>query len=396
MSFEVLSNPEFLAEGTAIKNLLNPDRILIGSTRTPEGYTAAAALKSVYAAWVDPTKIITVNLWSSELAKLVANAMLAQRISSINSISAVCEATGADINELSYAIGLDTRLGAKFLKAGLGFGGSCFKKDILNLVYMAHSLHLPEVGEYWLQVLKINDYQRERFVRNVVTRLHSTLMGKKIAILGWAFKEDTNDTRESPAIEVVKSLLADSPREIAIYDPGCTPDDMKEEVQQLVATPGQNLLSPVGPVTICGDALEACKNANAILILTPWDQFRFSAKSAKTSAFYDNCQSGKTSMECQSSGLTAKVQTLAASMTEPAVAELSCEDDCRECSRGHNEKRTYGGRIDWEQISESMKKPKWVFDGRGLVDRPNMEQLGFRVEAIGQVGLQSKLNGYDL
>mgnify|MGYP003638192866 CR=1 FL=1 len=237
-----------MAEGTAIKDLLNPDRILIGSSRTKPGLAAAAALEEVYAKWVDRSKIVTVNLWSSELSKLVANAMLAQRISSINTVSSICEKTGADVDEISKAIGLDPRLGSKFLVAGLGFGGSCFKKDILSLVYLAQTLNLEEVAEYWMQVITINEFQRNRFVRRVVSNLHGTLIGKKISILGYAFKKDTSDTRESPAVEVVKSLLADNPAEIAIFDPRCNPEDVKDELQRLFATTGLKLLKPGGPI----------------------------------------------------------------------------------------------------------------------------------------------------
>lgn len=246
--FEILSNPEFLAEGTAIKDLLNPDRILIGSSRTKSGLAAAASLEEVYSAWVDRSKIVTVNLWSSELSKLVANAMLAQRISSINTVSAICEKTGADVDEIAKAIGKDARLGSKFLKAGLGFGGSCFKKDILSLVYLAQTLNLEEVADYWMQVISINEFQRNRFVKRVVANLHGTLIGKKISILGYAFKKDTSDTRESPAVEVVKSLLADNPSEIAIFDPRCNPEDVKDEIKRLFATTGLKLLKPDGPI----------------------------------------------------------------------------------------------------------------------------------------------------
>lgn len=372
---------------------MNPDRILIGSVQTPKGLAAAEALKNVYSAWVDRKNIITVNLWSSELAKLVANAMLAQRISSINSISAMCEKTGADIDEIAYAIGCDTRLGPKFLKAGLGFGGSCFKKDILNLVYMARSLHLPEVGEYWMQVLKMNDYQRDRFVKTVVSKLNSTLIGKKLAILGWAFKEDTNDTRESPAIEVIRSLLAESPKEIVIFDPGCNPDDVMDEVQQLIAAPGQNLLHPVGPIRVVDDALEACTDANAVLLLTPWDQFRYPAKIQQTVALYE---SGQVDIPIgdQIAGETTKSDTQAAGRLDQPAEELPCESDCRECARGNTRKgRKIGTSISWERIAKLMKKPNLVFDGRGIVDVPGMEKLGFRVEVIGKVDSRSRLYG---
>jgi len=232
-SFEILSNPEFLAEGTAMRDLLNPDRILIGSSRTKSGLKAAVALEKIYAAWVDRSKIISVNVWSSELAKLVANAMLAQRISSINTVSAICEKTGADINEISKAVGMDSRLGPGFLKAGVGFGGSCFKKDILSLIYLAETLKLEEVAEYWRQVIKINTYQGDRFVGRVVNGLNGTLTGKKVTLFGYAFKKDTNDVRESPAIEIIRSLLAENPIEIAIFEPGCIADELEYELGRL-------------------------------------------------------------------------------------------------------------------------------------------------------------------
>lgn len=389
--FEVLSNPEFLAEGTAVQDLLKPDRILIGSLKTPSGLAAAAALKNVYAAWVDPSRIITVNLWSSELSKLVANAMLAQRVSSINSISAICEKTGADIGEIAHAVGMDKRLGPKFLKASLGFGGSCFKKDILNLVYMARTLHLPEVAEYWMQVLHMNDYQRDRFVRNVVSNLHSTLTGKKLAVLGWTFKENTNDTRESPAIEVVRSLLEDCPSEIAIFDPGCNPDDIKDEVSQLLGASNQDVLKPKGPVWVYTDVHDACRDANAVLILTPWDEFRFPPVAHKSIVL---C--GETVQKQETQRKEAIHTELANEIecdTNSIKNELPCDVGCRECERAHDKRPESHGNIDWQTVSNSMKKPKWVFDGRGLVDVEQMEGLGFRVETIGKVATRSRLNG---
>jgi UDPglucose 6-dehydrogenase len=218
MKFQVLSNPEFLAEGTAVADLLNPDRVLIGGERTPEGEAAAATLADVYARWVPRDRIITTNLWSSELSKLVANAFLAQRISSINSISALCEATGADVDEVANAIGRDSRIGPKFLKASVGFGGSCFQKDILNLVYLCEHFGLPEVASYWEGVVKMNDWQKHRFTAKIVKALYNSVADKKIAVLGFAFKKDTNDTRESPAIAVCRDLLAEQAR-VAVYDP---------------------------------------------------------------------------------------------------------------------------------------------------------------------------------
>lgn len=328
--------------------------------------------------------------------------MLAQRISSINSISAVCEATGADINDIARAVGQDTRLGSKFLKAGLGFGGSCFQKDILNLVYMARSLHLEEVGEYWMQVLAMNEFQRTRFVRNVVAKLHSSLMGKKLAVLGWAFKEDTNDTRESPAIEVVRALLHESPKEIVIFDPGCHPDNVYDDVERLIGPdfPGKNLLYPKGPVRAVSDSLEACKDAHAVLLLTPWEHFRFpSAAPAKSAAaFYETQtpaggQLSKKSIDTQLAGITAKVETLAASQCDVHFQELDCESDCRDCAQDHKAYRASCDNVPWEKIAKTVKRPGFVFDARGLVDVKAMEELGFHVQVIGTVQSGSRLNG---
>ncbi|KAG6844676.1 hypothetical protein H0H87_004850 [Tephrocybe sp. NHM501043] len=216
--FDILSNPEFLAEGTAITDLYNPDRVLIGSLQTPEGKAASDALVSIYANWVPTERILTVGLWSSELSKLAANAMLAQRISSINALSAICEATGANIDEVAHAIGYDSRVGSKFLKASVGFGGSCFQKDILNLVYLSESLHLPEVAAYWRQVVEMNEYQKRRFSKRVVDTLFNTITGKRIAVLGFAFKADTGDTRESAAITLIKDFQSERAL-INVYDP---------------------------------------------------------------------------------------------------------------------------------------------------------------------------------
>ena len=205
--YQILSNPEFLAEGTAVADLFQPDRVLIGGDTTPEGQQAIQSLVEVYSNWVPTEKILTTNLWSSELSKLTANAFLAQRVSSINALSELCEKTGADVNEVAQAIGLDSRIGPKFLKASVGFGGSCFQKDILNLVYIAKSYGLEEVASYWEQVILMNDHQKRRFAKNIISTLYNTVSGKKIAFLGWAFKKDTNDTRESAAIYVADDLL---------------------------------------------------------------------------------------------------------------------------------------------------------------------------------------------
>lgn len=220
--FEILSNPEFLAEGTAISDLSEPDRVLIGGETSDAGTAAVARLAWVYAHWVPKERIITTNLWSSELSKLVSNAFLAQRVSSINSISALCEATGADVQEVARSVGSDRRIGSRFLNASVGFGGSCFQKDILNLVYLCQSAGLHEVAEYWHQVIKINDWQKMRFAREIIRRMHNTVTGKKIAMFGFAFKKDTSDTRETAAV-YVGGYLVDDRAKLHIYDPKVEP-----------------------------------------------------------------------------------------------------------------------------------------------------------------------------
>jgi len=264
IAFQVLSNPEFLAEGTAMDDLENPDRVLIGGAQTPEGDRAVAALADVYARWVPRENIITTNVWSSELSKLVANAFLAQRISSINAVSALCEATGADVDEVAYAIGRDSRIGPRFLRSSVGFGGSCFQKDILNLVYLCEYFGLPEVARYWEQVVSMNDYQKQRFVTNVITRLFNTVSGKKIAVLGFAFKKDTNDTRESPSIYVCRDLLVEQAN-LAIYDPKVPPETIYRDLEREADDPA---------VTVCADPYEALRDAHALLVLTEWDSFK--------------------------------------------------------------------------------------------------------------------------
>jgi UDPglucose 6-dehydrogenase len=261
----VLSNPEFLAEGTAIADLQKPDRILIGGERTPGGEAAMQKLVDVYARWVDRARIITTNLWSSELSKLVANAFLAQRISSINSISALCEATGADVDEVAHAIGTDSRIGPKFLKASVGFGGSCFQKDILNLVYLCEHFGLPEVAAYWESVVRMNDWQKSRFTRQLVRTLFNTVSGKRIAVLGFAFKKDTNDTRESAAIHVVRELLEENAT-VVVYDPKVPADEIRRDV----LGPGKDDQR----LEVAASAEEAAAGAHALAVLTEWDEFR--------------------------------------------------------------------------------------------------------------------------
>ena len=262
--FQILSNPEFLAEGTAVSDLVSPDRVLIGGDPSKEGQAAVKKLFDLYVNWVPKERIITTNLWSSELSKLTANAFLAQRISSINSISALCEATGADVDEVAHAIGTDSRIGSKFLKASVGFGGSCFQKDILNLVYLCEHFGLPEVANYWDSVIAINDYQKKRFSKRVLNGLFDTVTDKKIALFGFAFKKDTNDTRESAAISVGKDLLEERAN-LAIYDP---------KVKKVQILNDLSVTEEDPKVTVYDDPYEAAKGAYAILILTEWDVFQ--------------------------------------------------------------------------------------------------------------------------
>ncbi|CDS07144.1 Putative UDP-glucose 6-dehydrogenase [Lichtheimia ramosa] len=271
VSFQILSNPEFLAEGTAIKDLLSPDRVLIGALQTKEGIEAQNALVDVYTHWVPADRVITTNLWSSELSKLAANAMLAQRISSINALSAICEATGADVDEVAYACGRDTRLGSKFLKASVGFGGSCFQKDILNLVYLSEQLNLPEVAAYWKQVVIMNEYQKKRFVRKIISTLFNTITNKKIAVLGFAFKKDTGDTRESAAITLIKDFIQEHAR-VAIYDPKVE----HEQIYMDLSEPGvvDTRKEVEKHIEICSSPYEAANGADAVIIVTEWDEFR--------------------------------------------------------------------------------------------------------------------------
>jgi UDPglucose 6-dehydrogenase len=282
--FEVLSNPEFLAEGTAIADLLNPDRVLIGGERTPGGEAAAQTLAGVYARWVPRDRILLTNLWSSELSKLVANAFLAQRISSINSISALCEATGADVDEVAHAIGRDSRIGPKFLRASVGFGGSCFQKDILNLVYLCDHFGLPEVASYWEGVVKMNDWQKRRFSTRILRALYNTAADKRVAVLGFAFKKDTNDTRESPAIAVCRDLLAEEAR-VVVYDPQVPAEQIRREVL------GPGIDNP--RLTVAKTAYEAAEGAHTLAVATEWDEFkkldyaRIHASMAKPATLFD-------------------------------------------------------------------------------------------------------------
>lgn len=393
-SFEVLSNPEFLAEGTAVENLMHPDRILIGSARSLAGLQAAAVLKDVYAAWVPTARIVTVNTFSSELAKLVANTMLAQRISSINAVSAMCEeiGLGADVDDVSLAIGKDLRLGPKFLQAGIGFGGSCFEKDILNLSYLARELHLDVVAEYWLAVLKVNQDQRQRFARNVVRELNGSLRGKKIAVLGFAFKDGTNDTRNSIAVHIIKDLASEMPREIAVFDPGCAAADILEEVQQMGLSAAQR-----ERVKIYSSWRECVQEASAACILTQWKQFR--GRQARdytaTAGKMTKPSHAGLAVHALGAGLSERgimdleklSQEAASTPSDDPIGRLNpltaCSENCNNCSLSQNGMQDQEA-VDWAEVAGMMQEPRWVFDGRNVVDHAELQGLGFRVRGIGK------------
>ena len=265
IKFQIVSNPEFLAEGTAINDLMNPDRVLIGGEKSDEGEKAVNTIANIYREWLPTSKIILTNLWSSELSKLASNAFLAQRISSINSLSALCEKTGAKIDEVSKSVGMDTRIGSKFLQSSVGFGGSCFKKDILNLVYLCKYLDLPEVGEYWENVLKINEYQKERFCNKIINTLNY-IKNPTVSILGWAFKKNTNDSRESASIDITEKLLNNN-YNVNVYDPMVSKITIIEDLKDVSS---KNLKK----LKICSSVELSAKNSHAICILTEWDEFK--------------------------------------------------------------------------------------------------------------------------
>lgn len=370
VQFDILSNPEFLAEGTAINDLLRPDRILIGSLATERGRDAAEALANVYASWVPRERIITINLWSSELAKLAANCMLAQRISSINSLSAICEATGANVEELAFAVGLDSRIGSKMLKSSAGFGGSCFKKDVLSLSYIAETLHLPEVAAYWKSVVDINEYQMERFAKRITKRLYNTLRSKKIAVLGFAYKKNTGDTRESPAITIVGQLIAEGAR-VAIYDPQVSETQIRQDLGR--EHPAEIVKQRI---QVHDDAFSACENASAVVILTEWDEF-------KTDQIYDVASAnGTLQREVLNRKITNNSQGSDSGSSEFHDSALGTPFEVS-AAQPENAQST-GKRVDWVAIANTMKRPRLVFDGRNVVDAEKLSNLGFTVECIGK------------
>jgi UDPglucose 6-dehydrogenase len=316
-NFEVLSNPEFLAEGTAINDLLNADRVLIGGKQTTTGKIAIQSLVNIYSNWLSPKQIITTNLWSSELSKLTANAFLAQRISSINALSALCEATEADIDEVAKAIGTDSRIGSKFLKSSVGFGGSCFQKDVLNLVYLCRHFNLPEVADYWEQVIILNDYQKHRFAKKIISSLFNTVNGKKITFFGWAFKKDTNDTRESAAIYIAEHLIEDG-AEIHVFDPKVPESKIKNDIRCILELNGEvetKILFKLNQITVHNNPLEATHKSHAIAVLTEWDEFI---------------------------------------------------------------------NYEWNDIYLNMYKPAFLFDGRGILEKNKLKEIGFNFYSIGK------------
>ncbi|KAI1762664.1 nucleotide sugar dehydrogenase [Hypoxylon sp. FL1150] len=402
--FEILSNPEFLSAGTAMKDLMYPDRVLIGSSLTAAGRLASAALASVYGAWVPPSRIVTADVFSTELTKLVANSMLAQRISSINSISALCEKLGANVDEVSAGIGADSRIGDKFLKAGIGFGGSCFKKDVLSLVYLAESLGEPEVGEYWRQVIVMNEFQRDRFARRVIACMNNNLQGKKVAVLGYAFKANTSDTRETPALGIIKTLVLESPKEIAIYDPCCNPEVVKAEIKALIQDEPA-LKEDGGPVVVYSDADDACARSDAILITTDFDEFRHTPKAGGPTAKsadprpFPHRPNGPTETEilCLHKYLLSNPAT-AGKVGDPLgryVPEPACESNCPDCglikttgysTAGNTAEDRIKTPLDWRRIAVNMNPSRLLFDGKGIIDdidAEDMRELGFQVERIG-------------
>ena len=407
VKFDILSNPEFLAEGTAINDLLNPDRILIGSLGSERALSAASALVDVYAKWIPRNRVITMNLWSAEMAKLAANALLAQRISSINALSAVCEATGADIDEVSFAAGLDNRIGPRMLKSSIGFGGSCLKKDVLNLVYISESLHLPEVAAYWKSVVDINEYQKDRFIKRIVTCLFQTLTDKKVAILGYAYKKDTGDTRESAAISIVNSLITEN-AEVSIYDPKVE----EEQVWQSLKDTSNDFERVKKRVTICCSAYEACEDAHAIVIATEWDEFSNKTSNKPTTSGYNGADTSSRSSSVISSPSSVAGTSSRCSFVDEAislelrksnlifgnpniqprmnggVSKASCPLINVNAKLGviQREEGMERGKMDWSHVAAVMRRPMFVFDGRNVVDAGKLGRLGFRVESIGKAG----------
>lgn len=342
-NFEVLSNPEFLSEGTTIHDLQYPARVLIGSQQTPAGHEAAATLAQLYEAWVPSKLIKMMDCWSSELSKLAANAMLAQRLSSINSLSSICEIVGGDIDAVSAACGLDPRIGPGMLQSGLGWGGGCFEKDVRGLAYIASCLGLNDVSDYWMSVVEMNNLQKTRFLRRILACMHGSVRRKKIAILGFAFKKNTSDTKGSPAIALVKGLL-DEGADVAIYDPMVPNSQIETDLA------GQ-------PVRICKTAYEACEQAEAVVVATDWDEFRMAPSQPQNTRV---SESGE--LQC---------------LTPDSDRSPSTPDG-----------------MEWERIVQGMQRPKHVFDGRNVLQGGRLETMGCRYVRIGQMSQWDATNRY--
>lgn len=414
MPFEVLSNPEFLSEGDAVRNLMNPDRVLIGSPNTSTGRAAASTLATIYLPWVDRAKIQVMSNSSAELTKLATNAMLAQRISSINTISNICEQTGADIADVTTALGHDSRLGPDFLQPGIGFGGSCFKKDTLSLAYLAESLNLFDAGEYWLQVLRMNHLQSKCFVQRVVSRLGGSLAGQKIAVFGWAFKKGTSDTRQTRSAQVIKELVKHSATDIAIFDPGCDPAAIQKEVDVIKDSINEGSVHPPSNIVVHDNPYTACQEADATLILTDWDQFRCLPEPRRPTIIPSKEDEEDDGFDSTSyfSWTEAAPSEIGRSPSKLSIhdndkmndsdiyrrnplsrlkPDLSCPSNCKDCHKKASCWSESCSRIDWKRISAALKSPRWVFDGRNVVDVNEMQRLGFRVEATGKTGTWESL-----
>ncbi|VDO22998.1 unnamed protein product [Brugia timori] len=381
LSFQVLSNPEFLSEGTAINNLANPDRVLIGGESSPDGLAAMAQLIQIYEHWVPRERIITTNTWSSELSKLAstfynfgsgkqyiaikaANAFLAQRISSINAISAICEATGADIREVSYAIGRDTRIGNQFLQASVGFGGSCFQKDVLSLVYLAGSLNLHKVADYWLQVVEINNWQRRRFADKIISEMFNTVSNKRIAIFGFAFKKNTADTRESSAIHIVKYLL-DEDAKLVVYDPKVPESQMRYELNQISS-------KETGIHHIFTFYCFCLFHMFEFILLQDGEEFIMKKMNLQRKSFRDFFSVERL--------FTFSKNPYEAAMNSHAIVVLTEWDEFKS--------------YDYRYIFNSMAQPASIFDGRLILDHNKLREIGFNVSAIGIASSQSCKNCY--
>lgn len=354
LKFEILSNPEFLAEGTAISDLQEPDRVLIGGEQNKSGLAAIAKLAAIYANWIPAERILTTNLWSSELSKLTANAFLAQRISSINSISALCETTGADVQEVGRAMGMDRRIGKYFLNASVGFGGSCFQKDILNLVYLCESFGLHEVAAYWNQVVLMNDYQKKRFAMKIISSMFNTISGKKIAVFGFAFKKDTGDTRETPALDVCKHLLAERAH-VTITDPKVSAEQIAQDFVEYNILPESYKSSFVIPSAAAAAAA--------------------AASSGEPSTKKRKASNGRAAVESDTAitlaaGVVVEKDPTKACIGAHAIAVMTEWDSFKD--------------LDFQAIYDTMQKPAFVFDGRNILPHKKLMDIGFKVYSIGK------------